>query len=229
MAQKKSNKENKDDMKLCIKNNAKRYGYKLNMGHPYKVVNNFIYELSIIVDYAIYISIKYKPIILDKILGEILNTVDVRILEVEKSKNSIRMIHGAKQIEIEYFIFYCDDNENVETIFAKIINYSNKIIEEHSAKVKSIEIFYESILKDDSQYLNVILADMLNNNYEKALIKINECIKENKSGGFLLQYGESIWNLIKKKSDGFGVEVGIVGRKSIIEYAKEYCEKKMGS
>jgi uncharacterized UPF0160 family protein len=221
MAREKSNKENKDDMMLCIKNNAKLYGYETKMGYPYKVLNGFKYELKIIVDHVIYISIKYKPMILDKIFREIFD-----MMEEEKNKSfsfHIRMAYGTKPIEIEHFTLNCDDNENMETKFVKIMNYSNRFIEEHSAKINSIEKFYESILKNDSQYLNVILTDISNNNYEKALIKINECIKENKSGGFRSQNGESIWDRIKEnRSDGFLEGNG----KSIIEYAKEYCERK---
>jgi hypothetical protein len=51
--------------------------------------------------------------------------------------------------------------------------------------------------------LNIILVDIIKNNYEEALDKINNSIKNNRDGGFMDE-----------------------NYKSIILYAKEYCEKE---
>ncbi|MDR1285085.1 MAG: hypothetical protein LBJ88_02665 [Campylobacteraceae bacterium] len=72
-------KENKRALELTIKNNSKLFRYKTVSGFVYKIINDFVFVISIGVNYKnknISVSIQCKPIILDKMFWEIFNMTD---------------------------------------------------------------------------------------------------------------------------------------------------------
>jgi hypothetical protein len=197
-------KEDKKTLELIIKNNSKLYGYKTISGFVYKIINDFVFVILIGINYVhktITVSIECKPIILDNIFWEIFN-ID------EDVKNQPLSFHvngafTAKTVKIKSFELVYNGKEEIDTKFKEIINCSNNIIERYKEKINNIDTFYENIMNDENQYLNIILIDIIRNNYQKALDKINDCIKEYKTGGFMKN------------------------TKNIIELAKEYCEKRI--
>jgi hypothetical protein len=198
-------KENKKTLELTIKNNSKLFGYKTVSGFVYKIINDFVFIISIGVNYDnknITVSIQCKPIMLDKMFWEIFNMVDGT-----KNKPLSFHVNGvftAKTVKINNFELNYNSKKEAEIRFEEIINHSNNIIEQYRQQVNNIDVFYESIINEEGQYLNIILIDIIKNNYEKALDKINYCIKNNEDGNFMDE-----------------------NYKSIITYAKEYCEKRI--
>ncbi|MDR1316289.1 MAG: hypothetical protein LBK13_05390 [Spirochaetales bacterium] len=197
--------ENKKALELTIKNNSKLYGYKTISGLVYKIINDFIFIISISVSNKnknITVSIQGKPIILDKIFWEIFDMAG----EIKNKPVSFHVngVFTAKTMEINKRELNYNKKEEAEIKFEEIINYSNNIIEQYKQKIDGIDSFYESIINDSEQYLNIILIDIIKSNYEKALDKINFCIRNNKDGGFMNE-----------------------NYKSIILCAKEYCEKRI--
>jgi hypothetical protein len=198
-------KENEKALELTIKNNSKLYGYKTVSGLVYKIIDDLIFIISIGINYTnknITVSIQYKPIILDKMFWKIFN-----MAEETKSKPLSFHVNGvftAKTIKINNFELNYNNKEEAEMKFKEIINHSNNIIEQYRQKVNNVDDFYECIINEEEQYLNIILVDIIKNNYEKALDKIDNCIKNNRDGGFMDE-----------------------NYKSIIMSAKEYCEKRI--
>jgi hypothetical protein len=198
-------KENKRALELTIKNSSKLYGYKTVSGFVYKIINDFVFIISIGVNYKnrnITASIQCKPVILDQMFWEIFNMAD-------DTKNKPLSFHvngvfAAKTIEINNFELNYNSKEEAGIRFEEIINHSNSIIEQYKQQVNNVDDFYESIINEEQQYLNIILIDIMKNNYEKALDKINYCIRNDKDGDFMDE-----------------------NYKSIIICAKEYCEKRI--
>jgi phosphoribosylformylglycinamidine (FGAM) synthase PurS component len=198
-------KENKQALELIIKNNSKLYGYKTVSGFVYKTINDFVFIILIGINYAnknITVSIEYKPIILDKIFWEIFNMA-------EETKNKplsfhINGVYTVKTVKIKGFELGYNNKEEAEIIFKEIIDCSNNVIEEYREKTNSIDRFYENIVDDKDQYLNIILIDIMKKDYKKALGKIKICINNYEDGGFMNE-----------------------NYKSIIELAKEYCEERV--
>ena len=195
-------KENKKALEMAIKSNSKLYGYKTIMDIPYKVIDDFIFILLIIANKNINISIECKPIILDKIFWEVFNMQE----ELSKQPFSFHVngVHTVKTLRIKEFEIEYNMADEAKEKFDEIIKHSDKAIKEFIFEINSIEKFYEKIKIEELHYLNAILIKILKKEYKKALKKINECIKNHMSGGFMDK-----------------------DHKSIIEYAKEYCEKKI--
>jgi hypothetical protein len=196
-------KEDKQALELTIKNNSKLYGYKTIVGFVYKIINDFVFIISIGINYGhktIDVSIECKPMVLDEIFWEIFN-----INKEAKNKPLSFHVSGAftaRAVKIKNFELVYNSKEEMEIKFKELINCSNIIIEKYNENINNLDAFYENIVNDENQYLNIILIDIIRNNYREALDKINNCIKEYKTGGFM------------------------ENNKSIIELAKEYCEKK---
>lgn len=201
--EKKQIREKEKSMDLIIKSNSKLFGYKSVMGIPYKISNNFIFEIIIIVNKNVMIKINCKPILLDEIFWEVFDMLE----EAKKQPQSfhIKGAFVAGSVKIDNFEFDYNKPEEAGKIFKEIMEYVNKIIENYCKIIYDIKTFQKSIINDPNQYLNHILLEIINKNYKAALEKINGCIKNNKRGGF---------------SD---YKTG----KNIIEYAKEYCEKRI--
>ena len=203
--EKKLLKENQKALEEVIKNNSKSFGYKTISGIVYKIINDFIFIILIGMNYVtknITVSIEYKPIILDKIFWEVFN-----MTEDTKDKPLSFHVNGwftAKSVDIKKYEIKYDSKEEADEKFTEIINNSNNIIKEHIGKITNIETFYEDIINDEEQYLNIILVNILKNDYRKALDKINECKRKYKTGGFMDE-----------------------NHKSIIDLAKEYCENRI--
>lgn len=194
-------KENKKAMEIIIKNDSKLFGYKTSMGYVYKFIDEFVFEILIIVNKNISGDIRAKPIILDKIFWEIFDMND----EVKNKPKSFH-INGAfvaNAATINTFEFEYSKSEEAKNKFKNILETSNDIIENFRKNVFDINSFQEYIKNNPNQYLNDIFIDIINKKYKESLKKINQCIKEYKTGGFR------------------------VNCKSIIEYAKDYCEKNM--
>jgi hypothetical protein len=198
-------KENKKALELLIKNDSKLYGYKTILGFVYKIINDFVFIILVGLNYVnknITVSIQCKPIILDKIFWEVFNMVE----ETKKKPLSFH-VNGAftaKTVTVDEFELNYSKTEEAGKKFNEIINRSNDSIEKYLKKINNIYTFYDSIINDEDQYLNIILIDIIKENYKKALEKINDCIKNYKDGGFMDE-----------------------NCKSIIVYAKEFCEKRV--
>jgi hypothetical protein len=197
-------KEDKQILELIIKSNSKLYGYKTIAGFVYKIITDFVFIISIGINYehkTIDVIIECKPMILDEIFWEIFN-MD------KEAKNKPLSFHvsgafTARAVKIKNFELVYNNKEEIEIKFKEIINCSNIIIEKYNSNINNLDAFYENIKNDENQYLNIILMDIIRNNYREAIDKINDCIKEYKTGGFM------------------------ENTKSIIEFAKEYCEKRI--
>ena len=197
-------KNNQKALELVIKSKSKLYGYKTVSGFVYKMVNDYLFIILIGINYInknINVNIEYKPIVLDEIFWEIFN------LKENKNKPLSFHVNGAftaKTMNIKTFELEYDNENEAESKFEEIINISNEIIEKYEQKLNNINNFYLEIQNNENQYLNIILLDILKKNSIEALGKINDCIKNYKTGGFMGDNG-----------------------KSIIMYAKEYCEKNI--
>jgi hypothetical protein len=197
-------KEDKLTLELTIKNNSKLYGYKTIVGFVYKIIADFVFIISIGINYehkTIDVSIECKPMVLDEIFWKIFNMN-------KEAKNKPLSFHvsgafTAKAVKIKNFELVYNSKEEMEIKFKEIINCSDVIIEKYNENINNLDAFYENIVNAENQYLNIILIDIIRNNYREALDKINNCIKEYKTGGFM------------------------ENNKSIIELAKEYCEKRI--
>jgi hypothetical protein len=198
-------KENKKTLELIIKNNSKLYGYKTVSGFVYKIINDFVFIILIGINYVnknISVIVKCKPIILDKILWEVFNMV-----EETKDKPSSFHVNGvytANTVTINEFELEYNNKDEAEIKFKEIINHSNNIIKQYKQKINDINTFYVNIKNYEDQYLNIILMDIIKNDYKTALYKIIDCMKNYETGGFMDE-----------------------NNKSIIELAKEYCEKRI--
>jgi hypothetical protein len=197
-------KEKRQSIELLIKSDSKLFGFKSIQGIVYKIINNFVFDASIMTDKNISVRIGCKPIILDEIFWEVFYCVkdDVKNKPVSFHVNGAFV---ARPIEIDGFVIYFDKVENANELFIQIMNRINNTIEEYSNKINDLNTFQEKIKDKPEEYLNNILIDIAKKEYGKALGKINECIKNKQDGRF---------------SD-FG------SQKNIIDYAKEYCERNI--
>jgi hypothetical protein len=136
--------ENKKALESMIKNSSKLFGYKTVSGFVYKIINDFVFIISIGVNYNnknITVSIQCKPIILDKTFWEIFNMTD-------ETKNKPLSFHvngvfSAKTIKINNFELNYNNKEEAGIKFEEIINHSNNIIEQYKQKVNNVDDFYE--------------------------------------------------------------------------------------
>jgi len=194
--------EKRKAMELVIKTDTKLFGYKTAMGFAYKFIDDFAFEILITTHTNIDVMIRTKPIILDKVFWEVFKMDD----EVKNMPKSFHITGAfvASAVIINKFEHQYNTPEEAKDKFKYILEQADSIIENFRKTVFDIKTFQEYIKNNPYEYLNDILIDILNEKYNEALNKINQCIKEHKSGGFAGEKG-----------------------KSIIEYAKEYCEQKL--
>ena len=183
---------------FAIKKISKFYGYKTIMDYIYKIIDNFVFVISI--EYF-KVIISCKPLILDEMFWEIFE-----MLEKAKTQPSSFHVKGtftANTVTIDTFEIESNIPDENEIKFSEIFKKINSVIDNYRKNVFDINSFQEYIKNYENQYLNDILIDIINKKYKIALDKISDCIKNRKDGHFSC-------NL-----------------KSIIEYAKEYCEKRI--
>jgi hypothetical protein len=197
-------KEKRQLIKLLIKKDSKLFGFNNIQGIVYKIVNNFIFNASIMTDKNIFVWIGCKPMILDEIFWEVFYCVKDDV----KNKPLSFHVNGAfvaRPIKIDNFSIEFDKIEDANEIFIKIMDKINNTIENYSNKMNDLNMFQEKIKDESEEYVNNILIDIAKKEYGKALEKVNECIKNKQDGRF---------------SD-------YESKKNIIDYAKEYCEKRV--
>ena len=182
----------------AIKKISKFFGYKTIMDYIYKIVDNFVFVIN--VEYF-KVIISCKPLILDEMFWEIFEMLEKA--KYQPSSFHVKGIFTANTVTID--TFEIDSNISVENEikFSEIFTKINFVIDNYHKNVFDLNSFQEYIKNYENQYLNDILIDIINKKYKIALDKINNCIKNRKDGHFSS-------NL-----------------KSIIEYAKEYCEKRI--
>jgi hypothetical protein len=196
-------KEKRQSIELLIKKDCKLFGFKNIQGIVYKIINDFIFTASIMPDKNISVRIECKPIILDEIFWDVFYCVKDNV----KDKPVSFHVNGAfvaRPIKIDSFSIDFDKIEDANKLFKKTMDRINNTIENYSNKVNNLDTFQEKIKDNPEEYLNTILTDIAKKEYKTALEKINECIKNHQGGKF---YDSE-------------------SQKSIIDFAKEYCEKR---
>lgn len=189
-----------------LRTNCKRNGFKNVNGYIYKQVEEYLYLLLVSVppvDLGNYVSVKLwcKPLQLDEIYWEVF---DMK----ETAANQPLSFHvqgafTADCISLEEWKIPISSIDEIDQVFNKIFLTANKYLDQYSNTFKTMKDFKVAISELPSQALNSILCEIYERNYPVALAKIEECLSKYDTGGYLR------------------------GSKSIINYAKEYCQQRL--
>ena len=200
--------EKEKSLEKSIKLIAKKRGYKSIMGFPYKIVDGFLYEVLISTSLkgkeksdfipTLYIYIQSKPLILDLIFWKVFDMYE----EASKQPESfhIKGAFTANSVIIDDFYQDFFEEQNQEVTANIILDKVNLIIENSRKQIFDIDTFETFIADKPNQELNNILLLILKKDFKQAEKIINDCIKNEISGGFSN------------------------GQKSIIGYAKEFIK-----
>lgn len=193
-------------LEQAIKPSCKKYGYKSIRGYIYKVVDGYLYILLVSVPpidlgKAISVRLWCKPLALDDIFGEVFEMKDTA-----KSQPLSFHVQGAFTaacLSLEEWQVQISTSEEIYKALDEIFSQTYVYISKYNKTLKTMQDFKFAISKKPNHILNSILCEIYEGNYKVAMQQINDAIASNQSGGFAS------------------------GDKNIIEYAKDYCLKRL--
>jgi hypothetical protein len=193
-------------MNKAIHPECKKHGYKVINGFIYKTIDEYVYTLIVLacpVDFGklITATLNCKPIKLDEIFWDVFD-----MSETAKGQPFSFHVQGAftaQSLRLNEWKSPLTSANMIEQTMDAILEQTDQFITSYSQKLKTIQDFKIMIAGQQHHKLNSILCEIAEENYSTALEQIENELSNNQTGGF------------------------ICGSKSIMEYAKEYCQHRV--
>lgn len=177
---------------------SKSHGYKMIAGIPYFVHNDWLYTILVSNSHnSIRIVIEVKPVIIDEVFWTVYE------MKEEASKKPFSFHVNAAlapwSFRLEEWKIPVMAIEEVETILAKAFVEIDEKIAGYCEQIKTIQDFKELVQSHEPfNYLNCILCDIAEGNFESALTKVEEELSNNHSGGFASPKDGDIYDYVKR-------------------------------
>ena len=180
--------ELKKTVAKTLKSLVKEFGYKLLSGWIYKVVNDYLYLVSIDVYPASlgkYISTKIsvKPLIIDNIFWEVYEMDDLGTTSINPH---ISASEGPYPLTIKEYNTPVESPDEVNYALVRIFEEADSIINEYNKHFTDISSFKSELegREDEHSVLGIILCYIAEGNYKEALSITKEEIKKGNLGSF---------------------------------------------
>lgn len=186
------------ELKKAIREACKRHKYKTVGGWGYKVVNGYIYDLSIIVvdkGETLKASVSGKPLAMDELFWEVFGIQE----EVKNQPLSfhIRAAFVPYSLTLDDWKCPLASLEKMDDTLDDIFIKTEETIAKYEQEFQDIENYKKAVEQKEHLKLNVILCDMLQGRYKETLEYLERELA-GETGPFLSVSGGSIYELAKQ-------------------------------
>lgn len=184
--------------KVYLKPISKNHGYKMIGGIPYIVHNDWLYTILLSNTHnSIHIVIEVKPVIIDEVFWTVFEMKE----EVSKKPLSfhVNAAFAPWSFRLEEWNIPVTAIEEIESVLEKTFVDIDEKIAVYCEQIKTIQDFKELIQNHEPvNYLNCILCDIAEGNFESALTKVEEELSNKHSGGFARTQNGDIYEYVRK-------------------------------
>lgn len=184
--------------KVYLRPISKNHGYKMIGGIPYIVHNDWLYTILLSNTHnSIHIVIEVKPVIIDEVFWTVFEMKE----EVSKKPLSfhVNAAFAPWSFRLEEWNTPVTAIEEIEPVLEKTFVDIDEKIAVYCEQIKTIQDFKELIQNHEPvNYLNCILCDIAEGNFESALTKVEEELSNKHSGGFAHTQNGDIYEYVKK-------------------------------
>ena len=177
---------------------SKSHGYKMIGGIPYIVHNDWLYTILVSNSHnSIRIVIEVKPVIIDEVFWTVLEMKE----EVSKKPFSfhVNAAFAPWSFWLEEWKIPVMAIEEIEPVLEKAFVDIDEKIAVYCEQIRTIQDFKELVQSHEPvNYLNCILCDIAEGNFESALTKVEEELSNKHSGGFASTQDGDIYEYVKR-------------------------------
>lgn len=177
---------------------SKSHGYKMIAGIPYIVHNDWLYTILVSNSHnSIRIVIEVKPVIIDEVFWTVFEMKE----EASKKPFSfhVNAAFAPRSFWLEEWKIPVMEIEEADTVLEKAFVEIDEKIAGYCEQLKTIQDFKELVQSHEPvNYLNCILCDIAEGNFESALTKVEEELSNNHSGGFASPKDGDIYDYVKR-------------------------------
>lgn len=204
-------KELRETIDRNLKAVSKSYGFKVVSGCPYKVIDGFLYDVYVSAPpikrgTAISAEVSVKPCAIDDTFWEVYGMKE--IAQTKPLSFHITAAHAPSPYYIKKIEVCVESIAEAGAALDEALRLSDDIISQHHKCCATIADFKAGIVgsKNPDDRLNVVLCEIVEGNYQRALLLAKKELEINRHALFV------------KMTDH--------GLKGIYEYIKEFCENK---
>lgn len=177
---------------------SKSHGYKMIGGIPYIVHNDWLYTILVSNSHnSIRIVIEVKPVIIDEVFWTVFKMKE----EVSKKSFSfhVNAAFAPWSFWLEEWKIPVMAIEEIEPVLEKAFVDIDEKIAVYCEQIRTIQDFKELVQSHEPvNYLNCILCDIAEGNFESALTKVEEELSNKHSGGFASTQDGDIYEYVKR-------------------------------
>lgn len=177
---------------------SKSHGYKMIGGIPYIVHNDWLYTILVSNSHnSIRIVIEVKPVIIDEVFWTVFEMKE----EVSKKPFSfhVNAAFAPRSFWLEEWKIPVMAIEEIEPVLEKAFVDIDEKIAVYCEQIRTIQDFKELVQSHEPvNYLNCILCDIAEGNFESALTKVEEELSNKNSGGFASTQDGDIYEYVKR-------------------------------
>ena len=177
---------------------SKSHGYKMIGGIPYIVHNDWLYTILVSNSHnSIRIVIEVKPVIIDEVFWTVFEMKE----EVSKKPFSfhVNAAFAPWSFWLEEWKIPVMAIEEIEPVLEKAFVDIDEKIAVYCEQIRTIQDFKELVQSHEPvNYLNCILCDIAEGNFESALTKVEEELSNKHSGGFASTQDGDIYEYVKR-------------------------------
>lgn len=167
-------------------------------GIPYIVHNDWLYAILVSNSHnSIRIVIEVKPVIIDEVFWTVFEMKE----EASKKPFSfhVNAAFAPRSFWLEEWKIPVMEIEEADIVLEKAFVEIDEKIAGYCEQIRTIQDFKELVQSHEPvNYLNCILCDIAEGNYESALAKVEEELSNNHSGGFVSPQDGDIYEYVKR-------------------------------
>ena len=180
---------------------AKEYGFKQSRGFVFKFVADFAYWVSTHIsgdgkNVVAKIPLKYIP----------LDIVFWDVFEMPENRKQPKSFHLCGAFVSEFFWldneFHIPIETSVDDAYCQALKKANVLIDKYSRNLNTVSDFKQLIENEERQGLNLILLEILEENYQMALDILARERVAGRSGGFSAVNGGNIYDYAQRYCQG---------------------------